>query len=204
MDMKLLKEAKALRLKLDDLERPAKLSKEAFQREAKEIAFTDESRLDRLAGVLTRPEYVYSNQFVRTACRWILESTCISPPKEVRRLSWLCKLDAVTAETAAVGSSIFELFALAVRIMAREHPEVFGTVENMEAHKKELEDTKEKYANALKKIESSYAPEDLIVDNPDNEGRARVSFKMTKGAVHLGDGFGERLVTWLKANPEAI
>lgn len=195
------KKAVETKLRLDDLERPHKLSASAFLRDAVSIAGTTDARLDLVEKALSRPEFRWSQQFYRTSMKFIREATCPRPPNDVRRISWLGKIAEVTAELSSIQSSPFELFALASRTITREHPEFFGGVDDWDAFQKHLADTKTELEKFYKEIEAAYSPSDLIIDNADKEGRARVSFRISHGAVHLGDGFPERLVTWLKENP---
>lgn len=204
MDKKLLKEALVIKVKLDHLTERPKLRKEAFQRIANEIAGTDEGKLIRLSKALYKPEFVHSRQMLRTAERWIREDTCTAPPREIRRLTWLGNSEVAIAELSAFGSGLFELFALAVRNVAQKNPEVFGEHEDLDAHKREFEDTKARYESILQKIESSYAPTDLLIGRAAEDGTARVSFKVTGGEITIGRGCGERLMNWLTVRPEAL
>lgn len=204
MNSKQLREAVALSAELEELRKPAKLSPAAFVCQSMEVASTDDARLDALEKALRRPIFRWSQSFLRESRRWLRESSCTCPPRELRRLSWLGRFEEVVSELATVGSNPFELFALAARQEAAQNPRVFGTCECMDAHRKQLEETKAKYTALCEKIEKSYTSEDLIVDNPNHAGYARVSLKITKGQVHLGPGLGERLIAWLRVNPEAL
>lgn len=205
MDKKILREAVALAEKNERLSQVHKLTAPAFERMAKEYASTDDARLDALKEALERPIFRYSNAFLNNSRRWCKEGTCSSPPRDPRRLSWLGRYEDCCAELSTVGSNPFELFALAARQVAKEHPEKFGTITDMDAHKHELEDTKRAYAEALKRIETGYAAEDLIVDGVDSNGYGRVSLTITKGGVHIGGpDWPEHLVVWLRQHPEAL
>ena len=196
----LCKKTLELSKRYEELSRPHKLSPSAFLRDAMEVAGTTDERLDTLEKALTGPAFVRSNQFYRMAMKFIKEKGCTRPPNELRRLSWLGRLEEVTAELSSIGSSPFELFALAVPTMTRTNPEVFGDIENFILYQESLRTTRDKLENLFKQMERSYGPEDLEIGPTDKEGRARVSIKISKGAVHLGENFPERLVNWLKAN----
>lgn len=202
MDKKLLKSAINLAERIEAESTRCKLSADAFVRQAVLNASTDDSRLDALKEKIEKGRtFRWSQGFYRASQRWIAEKTCSMPPKEERRLSWLGRYDEVRAELAAVGSTPFELFALAARTVAKERPEVFGDLQDIEGHAREVAELKAEYAESLKRIESGYNGDDLIVGKTDSEGRARVSFRLTDGVVHLGPDCGQHLVDYLRSHP---
>lgn len=204
MNKKDLKEAVRLAELLEKLSKPHKLSVIAFPRMAMEIAGTDDSRLDAFGEALKRPHLRCTKRYVIDSEKWVREGTCTCPPRELRRLAWLGRFEEVCSELASIGSNPFEAFAYAAREVAQKHPEKFGTVEDMDAYRQELEDTKQAYATLLEKIRTGYSSEDLIVDNPDDSGYARCSFRITKGAVPLGRDWPQHLINYLRAHPEAL
>lgn len=200
---KIYKEAVALSEKVETLSAKRKLTADVFNRSMQEMANSDDARLDALKAKLEsdpKGKYLrWTLAFYRQSVRWVKEPSCSGPPKEPWRLHWLGRHEEATQELQTIGSSILELFALAVRETAREHPEVFGDIEDMAAHQLALTEAKVAYAEALNRIENEYTTDDIIVGQPDKEGRARISYKVSRGKVAIGEGSGERLVNFLRS-----
>lgn len=202
--LKLLKEGRDLLVRKDALLSNYNLTPAAFVREAVKNANTDDARLDALQKALEQGRHLEaSNMVLRNAKKYVASPNVPRPSGDMRRLSFLAgpKFDLCVAELSSIGSNYFELFALACRIVATDHPECFGPVEDWDEYQKELADVKERYQAILPKIESSYTADDIIVDSVDAEGYARVSFRVSHGTVHLGPGCAERLLVWLRDNP---
>lgn len=202
--LKFLKEGRELLIRKETLFSSYNLTPSAWVREALKNADSTHDRLDVLKKHLTERDRAFAATLMayRNAKKYIASPNLPKPPADMKRLSWLAgsKFDLVVAELSSIGSSFFELFALASREVATDHPEFFGPVEDWDSYQAELQDVKEKYIEVLKKIESSYDASDLIVSEIDNEGYGRVSFKISKGTVPLGKDSAERLLIWLRDN----
>lgn len=199
---KIYKEAVALSEKIEVLSAKRKLTADVFNRNMQEMASTTDERLDALKAKLesdSKGKYFrWTAAFYRQCLRWAKEPSCSGPPREAWRLNWLGRHEETTQELQTIGSGILELFSLAVRETARTNPACFGDITDMQAHQRELAEAKEALASALDQIENHYDTDDLIVGQPDRDGRARVTYKVSKGKVPIGPGSGERLVNWLR------
>lgn len=194
---KLLAQAVEVKKTLDVLSKPHKLTAKAFLREALQIANSSHAKLDALEENLRRPQFPRANQFLRKSILFIKEPLCPCPPREVRRIAWLGKMDEAQAELASVGFNIFELFALAVRQTIKQHPTAFGELDSMDGYMQELASTKEKFQKLLSEIETAYGPEDLRIGQTDKKGFGQITFIVSEGAIPLAEGFPERLVNYL-------
>lgn len=203
---KLLKEALEASKKVEHLEAQRKLSAKAFLRDALKLANTSHEKLNLLETALENPIMQRSQQFYRSSLKLLKEPVgCSCFPTEPRRLTWLClgREDELYAELNMADSDIFKLFALAVRTATKKWPETFGTIEDMDAHKKALKEAIRTRDELYKEIEVRYTPLDLRIGEHDKEGRAQVTFAVSGGEVPIGSHAGERLVGWLKVHPEA-
>jgi len=202
---KLLKQAVKTCEAYDKTEAERKLTAKAFLKEALEVANTDNKRLDALEKDIERPIMERSRQFYRNALKFLKEPFCANMPRQPKKINWLVQghIDELTAELSTARSNAFELFALAVRTAVKTFPEKFGTITDMTAHSEKLKALEMERAELYRQIENSYTPSDLQIRNVSG-GTASVSFAISGGGVSLGEHAGERLTSWLIANPEAL
>jgi hypothetical protein len=101
------------------------------------------------------------------------------------------------SEIVSLHSTTFEVAALAALIATEQHPQDFGTCENLDSHYKHLNDLALRRDELFEQIENAHTADDLLVGAPDTNGRCDVTFKVSGGAVPLGPHAGERLVNFL-------
>ena len=158
--------------------------------------------------VLTRDaeKYRYCNQFVRNACRWIKEKTFTMPTKDIKRYTWLAgpNYDSVIAELGSLQSSIFELVALSIYKVTKSHPEVFGTIDNINNYHKRVNELNKELDQICNDIELGYSRSDLFFSDINSEGYAKVSFKISNGEVPVSEGCGRRLIEWAARNNQIL
>ena|SRR5258708_887860 len=128
------------------------------------------------------------------------------PPAQPAKLRYLGVSEAVLAELAPLRTGPMQLFALAVQRATELHPEVFGEIESSEAWKRRVEQLKRERIDLYARIATAYSQDDILVDDLDATGRARVAFRLSGGAVPIypKENAGERLTAWLLANETAI
>lgn len=180
----------------------SKLTAEAYLRDAMRIAQTTSERLAKLRSELERPTGHNTFEAAATLRRMVAairSSNWPRPPRELRRLNFLTTPETV-AELAALGSSTFELFALGVQIAAEKHSADFGNCEDGDGYDRRLLDLAMRRDELYRQIENAYTSNDLLIGEPDAQGRSVVSFKLSGGAVPLGPHAGERLVNWMLIN----
>jgi hypothetical protein len=177
-----------------------KLAPMPYVRAAIAVARTTTERLAKLR------EELEGNKPGMDAARWAYRMmiTAIrtpnfpAPPSELRRLNFLLTADAL-AELAALGFSSFELFAVCAQVAAEKYPQDFGTCEDTQAHEKRVLELTLHRDELFARIANEYSADDIVIEDPDGEGRARVTFRISDGKVTVGpkQSAGERLVNWL-------
>jgi hypothetical protein len=175
-----------------------KLSAAAFLREAIRIADTQPERLRELREKIYDPEnpmWFEAKAALRRMVVSFRSPNWAGPSRELRRYNFLLTGETLS-EVVALGSSTFELAALAVLITTEEHPDAFGKCEDLVAHEKKLMALALRRDELYQQIETQYTADDLLIGKPDAKGNAVVSFKISNGAVTLGPNAGERLVSW--------
>jgi len=176
-----------------------KLSASAFLREAIRIADTTPERLRSLREKIFDPEnpiWFEAKAALRRMVVSIRSPNWPGPSRELRRYNFLLTEESL-GEVVALGSSTFELAALAVLICAEEHPDAFGTCEDLVAQDTKLMELALRRDELYKLIETQYTADDLLIGTPDGKGHSVVSYKMSGGAVPLGPNAGERLVNFM-------
>src|SRR3990172_5968654 len=160
-----------------------KLTPRVFLREAIAVARTTPERLARLHDTLTdgAPGLDQTHGALRRMIAAVRSVNFSGPPRELRRLNYLLTGDAL-AELAAVGSSSFELFALAVQIAGEQHPEDFGTCEDSGAYDRRLLELTMRRDELDARIAKEYTADDLLIGAPDSKGMAPGSFRLSGGA----------------------
>ncbi len=127
------------------------------------------------------------------------------PPGEPARMRHLVP-DAALAELTNISATPMQLFALAVQTAGERYPESFGEVQDHEAWKRRVEELELERVDLYARISTAYDHQDIIVDDLDATGRARVAFRLSGGVVPIypKENAGERLTAWLLANETAI
>jgi len=199
----LVHDALATDAELRELDTPArrKLSVEAFLREQLAAAGTTAERIAALRADIEQGKTRAIIE-VRSVLRRMVASVRSS---KVDGACWdACRLqhmltDYATSELTLLGASTLELFALAVQITTEKHPDAFGESPGTEATAKRMAELKATRDELYQRISTEFKPEDLQYGELDASGRARVTFKMTNGAVPIYpvQTAGERLVRWL-------
>lgn len=181
--------------------RQSKCSAAAMSRISLAVAHSNPERLARVRAELERgPGLDAACAALRRMGLFARSANCGRPPRELRRLNFLLTGDAL-AELAVIGSSSFELFALAVQLAAEQHPEDFGDCEDPDAADRRLIELATRRDELDRCIAAAWSHEDIDIGPLDSDGRALITFKLTGGAVPLApkENAGERLVNWILA-----
>lgn len=148
------------------------------------------------------PAWFQAQGVVRRMGAAFRSSNWPGPSAEMRRYNFLMSADAL-AEIVALGSSTFEIAALAMLLATEKFPESFGACEDLTAHYQRIVELSVKRDELYKQIEEmTYAPEDILTSDADSKGRVTQTFALSNGKVmvHPKAGRGERLVTWMLNN----
>ena len=211
----LLSEAVEAADSVELMERPESmmLSAQAFVAEALRIAKIDraeagelrgrimgDSTLENLAGAVRRGVSLITGR---------LGGRCSRPPTQANRLRFLLG-EAGEAELGVAGINLFEMFAVSALIAVEQAPEAFGICTDYDSHQRGMKAAKDRLDELCSRIEAEVAGEDLAIDASRLTGRERdaglrhVSYKVSGGAVTLGQDSAPELVRWLQQNRSAI
>jgi hypothetical protein len=185
-----------------DVPAQRKLTGPAFLATAMTIAETTPERLAALREKVFDPIANFETKAVlRRMTTAFRSQNWAGPSRELRRYNYNFMLTSQSlSEVLALGSTTFEVAALAVLIATEQHPEDFGTCADLLAYEKRLLELALRRDELYQHIETEYTANDLVVGEPDRHGNAHVTFKISNGVVPLGPNAGERLTNWALAN----
>jgi hypothetical protein len=177
----------------------AKLSPDAFLKLALKIANADLDRLAELRARLAKPNTFQLFELASALRRFVVAFRSVNwpgPSRELRRYNHLLTPESLS-EIVALGSTTFEIAAVAAQIATEQHPEDFGTCTDLDLHYKKLVDLAIRRDELYREIETAHTAADLLVGEADSSGRCNVTFKLSDGQVPLGPHAGERLINWV-------
>jgi hypothetical protein len=157
----------------------------------------DPTRAEKVAAVMNTPEGQILRVPYARLQRFLRDWKKTSVPKKIRGY--------FTDESFAVlcgnGWKMSDLFWLATRDEARIRPELFGKVDDRQAHQKKLEVLRSDVAKLFAEIKESWSVKDVEIDR----GNGAVRFKCTRCEVELHpvDHLPVRLIDWWRANSVA-
>jgi len=126
------------------------------------------------------------------------------PPGEPARMRHLVP-DGALAELTNIHATPMQLFALAVQTAGERYPNSFGEVESHEAWKRRVAGLQRERVELYAKLGASQQDEDRLEGPVDSDSRALITFRISNGEVPVfpRQNAGERLISWLLANPAA-
>ncbi|MGH8490042.1 MAG: hypothetical protein ACREXS_14540 [Gammaproteobacteria bacterium] len=131
---------------------------------------------------------------------------CHEPPARERigRLGFRGKEEAMQELATCLKTPIaalFSLWVLAVERAGARHPECFGTIEDVPAHKAKCAALEVKRAELFEKISTGWDNSDVVIGKITSDGGALITYASAPG-VTLAPlrSAGERLVTYLVNN----
>jgi hypothetical protein len=149
---------------------------------------------EEIAGSLRRMETAIASPNISCA-RW----------KRPSLLNQYCSPGALT-HLASLRWNPAKLWALAAYHVAAKKPEVFGDVEDFDAAQARLKALDARLSELYKLLETAVTPDDVVFLETNammrREGWISVAFRITGGAVRLGQDAGKHLIDWLLAHPE--
>jgi hypothetical protein len=94
---------------------------------------------------------------------------------------------------------LFLLWTIAADLAYQQNPDVFGTVEDLAAHKARIAELEAKRKELHKRFPSTWAHGDLHIGRITSDGAALITFAKAPGEVpvHPLETAGERLVEYL-------
>ncbi|MBI4828313.1 MAG: hypothetical protein HY804_05805 [Nitrospinae bacterium] len=180
-----------------------KLSAKGFFKAACAAAHAAPDDVRALAHTIANDERLAAcRAFVNTTARWIAEGTVKNCPTDARRIRHLARPE-LDAELPILGADLFQLFAVGVLLGGQRFSERFGEIDDWGDYQRRVKELERRRDEAFEALEKGYELPDLDFGEPDANGNARVSFKLTGGAVHVGVDVAPRLVAWARNNPSA-
>ena len=141
-----------------------------------------------------------SAAYVRHLVREIASGRLREPPEKERigRMYWNQK-DQAVLELGGHASSLFLLWVIAAEFAYQQNADVFGTVEDLAAHKAKLAELEAKRKELYARFPSAWAHGDLHIGRITSDGAALITFAKAPGEVpvHPPETAGERLVEYL-------
>src|SRR5262245_9137203 len=135
-------------------------------------------------------------QAVRIVMREIRGRSYPEPTSELRRIRHLFGSKATDA-LAARQFTLLDAFALAAVWAAQKHPDDFGVAEDLQEVAKRRSELLARRDELNAQLATAWTPNDILIEDLDAQGRARVRFKLAPVPIYpLGD-CGERLAHYL-------
>jgi hypothetical protein len=138
--------------------------------------------------------------YIRHLTREIASGRLREPPekKRIGGLYWNQK-DQAVLELGGHAERLFLLWVIAAELAYQQNADVFGTVEDLPAHKARIAELEAKRAEVNKRFPSTWAHGDLHIGRITSDGAALITFAKAPGEVpvHPPETAGERLVEYL-------
>ncbi len=200
----LLREAVAVTKRVDAMSKfeACRLTADALLRESATNGGTTIARMKELRKLLDRqqPGFENAQRSLRFSITFLMGRKWALAPKDPSRVDFLVS-PASRTELASKGFGPIDLWGAAILKCAEESPSVFGTCESSEKHTAEFKAAKDQQEALFARLNTEYSGDDLLIGEPNHQGKVTVSFRVSVGEVLIGpkDSAGERLVRFLIA-----
>jgi hypothetical protein len=155
---------------------------------------------ERMGGDFMHAKMADSGPYVRDVRKYILNESIKEPPlaDKITKL-YFSQRDGAISELGGEARMLFALWALAAEWVYREKPELFGGVDDLDAHKARIAELEAKVKELYARFPSMWKHEDLVIGKITSDGAALITFRHAPGEVpvHHPRDAGERLVDWL-------
>jgi hypothetical protein len=144
--------------------------------------------------------------FIRDLTRQIASGRFPDPPAKQRiGALYFNQKDQAVMELGGHAEKLFLLWVIAAELAYQQNPDVFGTVEDLAAHKAKLAELEAKRKELYVRFPSTWAHGDLHIGRITSDGAALITFKLAPGEVplHPPETAAERLVEYLLRQDEA-
>ncbi len=140
--------------------------------------------------------------YVRHLTREVAGGRFAEPPAKERigRMYWKQK-DEALLELGGQAAKLFLLWVISAEQTYQQKPDVFGTVEDLAAHKARIAELETKRAELHGRFPSTWGHDDLHIGKITSDGAALITFAKAPDEVpvHPPATAGERLVDYLLA-----
>ena len=141
-----------------------------------------------------------SAAYVRHLTREIGSGRLREPPEKERigKMYWNQK-DQAVLELGGHAEKLFLLWVVAAELAYQQNADVFGTVEDLAAHKTRIAEVEAKRKELYARFPSTWGHNDLHIGRITSDGAALISFRLAPNEIplHPFSSAGERLVDYL-------
>jgi hypothetical protein len=155
---------------------------------------------ERLGSDFLHTKMVDSGPYVRDIRKYILNGSIKEPPPAARIAKlYFAQRDGAIAELGGEARMLFALWAVAAEQVYQEKPELFGGIDDIDAHKARIAELEGKTRDLYAKFPTAWKHDDLWIGKITSDSAALICFAKAPGEVpiHHPRDAGERLVDWL-------
>ena len=155
---------------------------------------------ERLGGDFLHTRMVDSGAYCRDLRKYIVGGSVKEPPAADRiQRMFFAQRDGAVAELGGEPRMLFALVAIVAEQVYQERPELFGGIDDIDAHKARIAELQAKRAELHKRFPSTWAHGDLHIGRITSDGAALITFAKAPGEVpvHPPETAGGRLVEYL-------
>jgi hypothetical protein len=149
----------------------------------------------RLGGDFLRTRAVDSGAYVRDVRKYILNAALKEPPPadRIMKMYW-AQRDGAVAELGGEKRMLFALIAIAAEFVYQEKPELFGGIDDIDAHKVKVSQLAARREALHKKIPTSWDTSDIIVGRITSDYAALITWRVAPDTPVGNKDIAERLV----------
>jgi len=155
---------------------------------------------ERLGGDFLHTRMVDSGAYCRDLRRYVAGGSVKEPPAadKIQRM-FFAQRDGAVAELGGEPKMLFALVAIVAEQVYQERPELFGGIDDIDAHKARIAELEANRAELHKRFPSTWAHNDLHIGRITSDGAALITFAKASGEVpvHPAETAGQRLVEYL-------
>jgi hypothetical protein len=182
---------------------PGKLSLRCFISECLSRADSTYPEVEEIKARLEGADFERNSgtgAYIRDLTREIASGHLREPPERERigKMYWNQK-DQAVLELGGHPEKLFLLWVIAAELAYQQNADVFGTVEDLRAHKLRISELEAKRKELYARFPSTWAHGDLHIGRITSDGAALITFAKAPGEVpvHPFESAGERLVEYL-------
>jgi hypothetical protein len=155
---------------------------------------------ERLGGDFLHTKMVDSGPYVRDLRKYLLNSSIKEPPAANRIAKlYFAQRDGAISELGGEARMLFALWAVAAEQVYQEKPELFGGIDDIDAHKSRIAELEAKTKDLYSRFQTTWQHSDLWIGRITSDGAALICFQKApmEVPVHPPATAGERLVDYL-------
>lgn len=153
-----------------------------------------------LGGDFLHTRMVDAGAYCRDVRKYIANGSLKEPPEAVRiGKLYFAQRDGAIAELGGEARMLFALIAIAAESVYQERPELFGGIDDIDAHKSRVAELGARRKDLFDRFPSTWAHGDLFIGRITSDGAALISFRLATNEIplHPFSSAGERLVDYL-------